>query len=93
MKKILLILSLIVSLQSSEVLRQEALKYGLQSVPKDYNSLVKLLEVKEKKLFNKRVILGKKLFFEKALSLNNDISCASCHSFKKKVELMVYQQQ
>ena len=31
----------------------------------------------------KKVILGKKLFFDKILSKNNTISCATCHNLKK----------
>jgi cytochrome c peroxidase len=30
-----------------------------------------------------KIALGKKLFFDKRLSLNNEISCASCHTKKK----------
>ena len=30
-----------------------------------------------------KIALGKKLFFDKRLSLNNEISCATCHAVKK----------
>ncbi len=51
-----------------EGLRQEALKLGLRPVP--------AADVLQN---DAAVALGKKLFFDKNLSLGRDISCASCH--------------
>lgn len=69
--------------QDDETLVKQALANGLRPVPKSLEALVKVLEVNEKMLSSEKIRLGKKLFFEKELSLNKDISCASCHSFKK----------
>lgn len=62
------------SLYANEALRSKALQHGL----KPMNSII------VGKQYKKEMIqLGKKLFFEKKLSLNRDISCASCHAVNK----------
>lgn len=54
--------------------RQKAICEGLR---------VGLSPLPEAKVTNKaRIELGRKLYFEKALSKNNDISCATCHNLK-----------
>lgn len=63
---------LVLGVQADEGLRQKALKHGLKPLPKQYPSVVS----------EEKITLGKKLFFEKNLSLNRDISCASCHDTK-----------
>ena len=78
----LCILSFGILLGSEELLRS-AYYYGLKPVPKDLVNLQKELNLSKKELSVKRVLLGKKLFNDKNLSLGRDISCASCHSFKK----------
>ncbi|WP_072679345.1 cytochrome-c peroxidase [Arcobacter sp. LA11] len=83
MKYSILIILLVGSLFADEKLLQSALYYGLKPVPKDLKSLRTELNIKEEDLSHTKVALGKKLFFDKNLSLGKDISCASCHSFKK----------
>ncbi|MCH9740235.1 MAG: cytochrome-c peroxidase [Epsilonproteobacteria bacterium] len=56
---------------------------GLSLFPKDYPALLKTLKTNEAYLSKEKISLGKKLFFDKNLSLNRDISCASCHDFQK----------
>ncbi|XPV69645.1 MAG: cytochrome-c peroxidase [Halarcobacter sp.] len=60
-----------------------AYKSGLEPVPKNFETLLIKLKTDSNTLTKEKIVLGKKLFFEKELSLNKDISCASCHSFKK----------
>jgi cytochrome c peroxidase len=60
-------------LYANEALHQTALKHGLKPIPYSYTVAAEQ---------NKRAELGKKLFFDKRLSLNGDISCASCHNSK-----------
>jgi cytochrome c peroxidase len=57
---------------ADETLRLKALKHGLKPLPVEYVSTPSA----------EMIQLGKKLFFEKDLSLNRDISCASCHDTK-----------
>ncbi|MCK9336900.1 MAG: hypothetical protein M0P43_03605 [Arcobacteraceae bacterium] len=56
---------------------------GLKPVPSSFENLLTVLNTTSKELSKDKIILGKKLFFEKELSLDRDISCASCHSFDK----------
>ena len=84
MRYFILIL-LAISLFSNEDLKlvQLAYKSGLKPVPSDFESLLKELNNDSKELSKEKIILGKKLFFDKNLSLDRDISCASCHIFDK----------
>lgn len=84
MRYIILIL-LAVSLFSNEDFKLVKLAYshGLKPVPDNYESLLSSLNISSKELSKEKITLGKKLFFEKELSLSRNISCASCHSFDK----------
>lgn len=84
MKQILLIL-LAVGLfaRSDSELLDLAYKNALRPTPNDFESLISVLNTTTKELTKEKVLLGKKLFFDKELSLAKDISCASCHSFDK----------
>ncbi|WP_373069672.1 cytochrome-c peroxidase [Sulfurimonas sp.] len=82
MKYIILIL-LTINLFSLEDLKLVELAYksGLKPVAQDFETLLKDLNSSVNDLSKDKIILGKKLFFDKNLSLNKDISCASCHNF------------
>jgi cytochrome c peroxidase len=56
---------------------------GLEPVPRTFESLLAVIGADSKELTKQKIALGKKLFFEKKLSLHKDINCASCHSFDK----------
>lgn len=60
-----------------------AYKNGLRPAPQNLKSLISILDLEEEAFSKEKIALGKQLFFEKNLSLNRDISCASCHSFDK----------
>jgi len=59
-----------------------AYKNKLRPVPNDLESLRVKLKMTQEELSQEKITLGKKLFFEKDLSLGKDISCATCHSFE-----------
>ena len=82
MKYILFIL-LAINLFSNDDLKLVELAYdsGLKPVPQNFESLLKDLDTDADSLSKDKIKLGKKLFFEKDLSLAKDISCASCHNF------------
>lgn len=62
---------------------KQALRNGLKPIPNNFEALLKVLGEEKDDLSKEKIILGKKLFFEKELSLGRDISCASCHGFDR----------
>ena len=68
---------------SDNELREVALSKGMKSIPKEYSEFLKLLDTKENPITKEKVALGKKLFFETALSSDNKVSCATCHLISK----------
>lgn len=83
--KYFLYIILTIGLFANEDLNLVKLAYnnGLKPAPSNFKALLTALNTNSKELSKEKIILGKKLFFEKDLSLNQDISCASCHSFDK----------
>jgi cytochrome c peroxidase len=69
-------------IEDSQLIKS-AYQYGLRPVPMSYEVLLKTLKSDDKVLSKEKIALGKKLFFEKDLSLSKDISCASCHSLEQ----------
>ena len=79
-----LLLSLLSSILFSEdTLRIKALNKGLKSIPKDFHKLLSQVDDKNNPITLQKIELGRKLFFDKNLSLDRTISCASCHDIKK----------
>lgn len=70
LKFLLVTLWLTSAVHADEALRQKALQHGLKPLVEQGDRT---------KMGEARIVLGKKLFFDKNLSLNRDISCASCH--------------
>ena len=83
--KYLLFTLLIINLFAIDDLKLLKLAYnsGLKPVPANFEALLIALNTNEQELSKEKITLGQKLFFDKNLSLNRDISCASCHSFDK----------
>lgn len=79
--KYFLIILMVVNLYANEdeKLLIQAYSYGLKPAPNNLITLKNIVKITSKE----KITLGKKLFFDKNLSLNKDISCASCHDFKK----------
>jgi len=67
----------------SDSLREFALSKGLRAIPSEFEVLKSQVDSEENPMTLEKIKLGKKLFFDKNLSLNRDISCASCHEIKK----------
>lgn len=66
-----------------EQLRATAKAKGLKSIPNSYEELVKTVDKKENPMSLEKIALGKELFFDTNLSLDNTISCATCHMISK----------
>ncbi len=83
--KYLMILLLAVQLIAGddESLLLLAYESGLKPVPESFSSLQYLLNEPPEVFSAAKVVLGKKLFFDKNLSLGREISCATCHRFDK----------
>ena len=82
--KYFVIISLVFSsLIAQDTLRQKALNKGLTPIPKDLQILKNQVDDPDNPITIPKIILGKKLFFDKNLSKDKTISCASCHDLKK----------
>ncbi len=79
---ILLIIIILPSL-AGDLLRQKALDKGLQSIPKDFQTLKSQVDDPKNPMTIPKILLGKKLFFDKNLSKDRTIACATCHDIKK----------
>lgn len=83
MKKLLIILiTLITSVFSNEEisLQQLAKKNHLEPIPKSRIELLKLIDNEKSPITDKKIELGKTLFFDPRLSKSNLISCNTCHN-------------
>jgi len=77
---VLLSLPLIANLDVNLI--KSAKRSGLKAIPTDKNILNMLIDPNSN-MTDKKIELGKKLFFDKRLSKDNTINCASCHNLKK----------
>ena len=68
-----------ITYMDDKTLREYALSHGLAPVPKTYEALLKVTDNPQNPLSREKIALGKKLFFETALSYDRTINCASCH--------------
>lgn len=82
MKSLVLLILLVLSLYSYDNLRDKALDKGLKPIPKEFNTLKAQVDDKYNLMTIPKIQLGKKLFFDKNLSLDRSISCATCHDIK-----------
>ncbi len=83
MKKSLLLTLLILPLLAENSLIELALSKGLKPIPADFEILKSQVDDKQNPMSIPKIILGKKLFFDKNLSKDRTIACASCHDIKK----------
>ena len=68
---------------NDEELRKAALSRNMSSTPSTYEELLKLVDSEQNRLTKAKINLGKDLYFDKILSKNKDISCATCHVISK----------
>ena len=67
-------------------LADEAKQAGLKAIPNSTSELLKLIDNPKNPITEKKVELGKKLYFDPRLSKSGLISCNSCHNIAKAGE-------
>jgi len=67
---------------NDEMLRQRALSTNMLSIPKTYESLLKVIDNPDNPMSREKIALGKELFFDTLLSKDKTINCASCHKLE-----------
>ena len=83
MRYFLVYLIIFLSSVSSNTLIEYALSKGLKPIPSDFEILKSQVDDKNNPISIAKIKLGKKLFFDKNLSLDRTIACAKCHELKK----------
>ena len=68
---------------SDDALRDKALSGNMLPTPTTYKELLSVVDNRENPLTKEKIALGKKLFFDKQLSQDRTINCASCHKLKE----------
>ncbi|MDZ7818577.1 MAG: cytochrome c peroxidase [Aliarcobacter sp.] len=66
-----------------EQLRATAKSKGLKAIPSTYEELLKIINDENNPLSHEKIALGKELFFDTKLSLDDTISCSTCHMISK----------
>ncbi len=83
MQYLVLFILLISALNAEDDLREMALSKGLKPIPTDFKVLKSQVDDSANPMTVPKILLGKKLFFDKNLSKDRTIACASCHDIKK----------
>jgi len=83
MRHILLLILTIIPLFAIDTLRQKALNRGLKPIPKEFKTLKSQVDDPKNLMSIPKILLGEKLFFDKNLSKDRSIACATCHDIKK----------
>jgi len=78
--KLLLLSTLSVAAVMASSLTQQAKDNGLLPIPESKSELLKLIDNSKNPITEKKVQLGKKLFFDPRLSKSGLISCNTCHN-------------
>ncbi|MDD3055368.1 MAG: cytochrome c peroxidase [Aliarcobacter sp.] len=68
---------------SDTQLRATAKAKGLKAIPNTYEELLKISDDENNPMDLEKIALGKELFFDAKLSLDNTISCSTCHMISK----------
>jgi len=80
MKKIITLALATTSILVASSLRTDATNAGLQAIPESKLELLKLIDTTKNPITDKKVELGKKLYFDPRLSKSGIISCNTCHN-------------
>jgi cytochrome c peroxidase len=83
MRYLLLLILAVITLSAEDALIQKALSKGLKPIPSDFEILKEQVDDPQNRMSIEKIRLGKKLFFDKDLSKDRTIACASCHDIKK----------
>ena len=71
---------------SDTQLRATAKAKGLKAIPNTYEELLKIIDDENNPMDLEKIALGKELFFDTKLSLDNTISCSTCHMISKNAD-------
>ena len=71
---------------SDAQLRATAKAKGLKAIPNTYEDLLKISDDENNPMNLEKIALGKELFFDAKLSLDNTISCSTCHMISKNAD-------
>lgn len=80
MKKIVVVAALTALSLMASPLAKQAAEAGLVPIPENQSQLMKLIDNPNNPITNKKVELGKKLYFDPRLSKSGLISCNTCHN-------------
>ncbi len=83
MHYILIFIFIFIPLFAQSSLQQRALDKGLKPIPSNFEVFKSQVDDINNPMTIPKIILGKKLFFDKNLSKDRTIACASCHDIKK----------
>ena len=83
MKYIIALILIFLPLLALDSLQQKALGKGLRPIPKDFKVLKSQVDDPQNPMTIPKILLGKKLFFDKNLSKDRSLACAKCHDIKK----------
>jgi len=75
-----LLVSAVAAFASDAALVKKALDSGLKPIPASQTELMKLIDDVENPITERKVELGKKLYFDPRLSKSGMISCNTCHN-------------
>ena len=64
---------------NDEKLREVALQGNMSPTPTKFQELLKVIDNPENPVTREKIALGKRLFFDKRLSRDETLNCASCH--------------
>ena len=67
-------------------LRATAQSKGLKAIPNNYEDLLKMVNDENNPMSQEKIALGKELFFDAKLSLDDTISCSTCHMISKNAD-------
>ena len=67
-------------------LRAAAQSKGLKAIPNNYEDLLKIVNDENNPMSQEKIALGKELFFDAKLSLDDTISCSTCHMISKNAD-------
>jgi len=83
MRYILVLILVFTVIFADSDLIQRALNKGLKQIPTDFETLKSQVDDPANPMTVPKILLGKKLFFDKNLSKDRTIACASCHDIEK----------
>jgi len=83
MHYLLLLILITITAVANDALIQKALNKGLKPIPKDFEVLKSQVDDENNPMTIPKILLGKKLFFDKNLSKDRSLACAKCHDIQK----------